>query len=239
MNFLSNYLHTIRLLIVATLCIGVAIFTIGDGELFDQIFYTVLAITLLFCRKNINVAMVVAIILVERLTDELIWLSWGWAESIPFRLALYTLAVFVCVKLKHDSRNKVLVPTTLLLVAATDLYWTVTSYESQKIIWYLICIILCMAVRWFLFTRYELVMKYFPGKEALSKSEEWIYEAYQWVIYVNVLMILEYIIRHLFQINLLVIYHAYSYLIQFVYAYVLWAILNENTQIILNKSIKA
>lgn len=219
-RFLSQFL--------AVICICAGIVTFGNDVWFDRIFEVSLVLTALFCRKNVNVVVLVVIVVVGRSVEELLFLFEVFFNEYWFKGLLYSSFILVAWLFRHDIENKYLFPVIIFLCTSSEIYWFLTGYSAPQVFWYLIPYSLNLIVRFAIFMRYELVEHFFPGQEALCFSEFKIRDAHQWGIYVYAAMVFEYLIRHLFMGNLFIVYQIYPYIIQAISTYVLWYMLQEN-----------
>lgn len=219
-RFLSQFL--------AVLCICAGIVTFGNDVWFDRIFFISLIFTAIFCRKNVNVVVLVAIVFSTTIIEELFYLLDGFYDYAWFKALLYSLFLVVAWLFRHDEINKYLFPTIISVCVVAEIYWYSLGYQAPRIVWYLLPYAFNLIVRFAIFMRFELVEHFFPGKEALCFSEFRVRDAHQWAIYACIAMIFEYLLRHIAKIEISVIYQIYSYAIQAIFTYILWCVLQEN-----------
>ncbi|WP_226989331.1 hypothetical protein [Paraglaciecola arctica] len=215
--------------------LGIA--TFGNGEAFDRLFIFILIFTGIICRKNIDVLGIVFILAFERILEEIFWFS---SQDIWYsKVAVYSCLIIVLYKLKYDAMSRLALPCLVLSISA-ELYWFASDYQfTPEIYWYNILIGQSMVVRFLLFSRINLSYSIF-NKKANSINLDWIiYQATRIFIVFETLNILEYLLRHILELKVTVIYVCYPFAMQIIATFILWAVFNEANKLLKTRILSA
>ncbi|MFT5838283.1 MAG: hypothetical protein ACI9UT_000775 [Flavobacteriales bacterium] len=211
--------------------------TFGNGEAFDRLFIFILIFTGIVCRKNIDVLGIVFILAFESIIEEIFWFS---TQDIWYsKLAVYSCLAILFYKLKYDAMSRLAIPCLVLSISA-ELFWFATDYQfTPEIYWYNIIIGQSMMVRFLLFSRIDLSQSIF-NKNAKSINLDWIiYEITRIFIVFETLNILEYLIRHILELKVTIIYVCYPFAMQAISTFILWAVFNETNKLLKKRILNA
>jgi len=235
----NHYLPKILTALFAGLFIFAGIYTFGNGLLFDRLFICILIFTAITCRKNINVLGVVVVLLLQRLLEETAWSISELDFQLVVKAAFYFLAIFAYWKIKYDEMSKVLL-VALIVSISSEFYWLYQAQKAVEIYWYIGILASSLFIRHLIFMRVSFTESFFP-KSAESINLDWqIYKVYSLVAYIQLFMILEYVVRSVFNYtNILVVYKTYPYASQMLSTYVVWVIFIESYKLLLPKLLKA
>jgi hypothetical protein len=225
----------------ATLFVGVfvalGIITFGNGETFDRLYIFILIFTGIVCRKNINVLGIVFILVFGRILEEIFWFS---TQDIWYsKILIYNCLAIVLYKLKYDAMSRLAIPCLILSIMA-ELFWFISDYQfTPEIYWYNILIGQSMVVRLLLFSRLTLTHNIFDIK-AKSINLDWIiYQVTRIFIVFETLNIMEYLLRHILELKVTVIYVCYPFAMQAIATFILWAVFNETNKLLKKRILRA
>lgn len=236
---LSHYVPRMFTALFGGLFIFLGIYTLGNGLLFDRIFIGVLIFTAFICRKNVNVLGVIAILVIQRLLEESAWFISEQEFKTAIKALFYTSALFTWYKIKYDPTSRMLA-IALILSLSSELYWYLAGKGAPEIYWYVGLAAVCLFTRHLLFLRVSYTDDFYPGR-AESINLDWhVFKLYAVSIAVQVLMLIEYIVRSVFGfVEILYFYKLYPYLAHSIGTYTIWIIFNESYRLLLPKLLKA
>jgi hypothetical protein len=135
--------------------------------------------------------------------------------------------------------SRLAIPCLVLSISA-ELFWFATDYQfTPEIYWYNIIIGQSMMVRFLLFSRIDLSQSIF-NKNAKSINLDWIiYEITRIFIVFETLNILEYLIRHILELKVTIIYVCYPFAMQAISTFILWAVFNETNKLLKKRILNA
>lgn len=234
--FIRAYLPQIITALFGGLFVALGILTFENSIVFDRLFLAVLIFTTIVCRHDINVVFIATILLLQLSMEEVIWLY--LLDNNIFKISLYIAGFTVAYLFRYDWIVKVVIPT-LLIIILTEIYWWFIEYDAPNIFWHVWIITSNLVVRYCIFSRVGILQHYFSVK-AQSINLDWvIYKLSALIIVIQAIMLAEYMARHLFGFNILIIYHSYPYLIRCVSVFAIWAIFHESNKLLIPKLIKA
>lgn len=217
-NFYGQKLFRL-LLAVTVICFGYLSF--GNANYFDRLFEMVIFILFVFYTitlktyefKNINVVGILAILLAERFIEEVAYYSDVWAVQEGF---IYICAGLVFYKLKYDNLIKHLYFPVTLAAVFSSFYWYVTGYDAPNVHYYIALLLLNVLVRHFFMMR-VFIIKRFTDNKFIDKNicilpiDRNFMTVAKLNAFLNVAMIIEYLMRHLFYLNIESVYNFYPY----------------------------
>lgn len=225
--------------VIASCCIALGIITFGNPDIFDRLFLGVLALSFIICYNNINLLGILAIIAVARMAEELAWLLIGF-EDIPWvKLGIYLLAGYCTWFFRYEGKVMIAVGLTVALSAGAELYWYITDYETPLISWHILLIFQDLWIRYFLLQRYAITEKFYPDKVDITYLEFPVRRIYLWFIFHNIIMLAEYLSRHILGASSLIVYDSFSYVAHGFGAYFIYLILMENRNVIVKRWLTA
>jgi hypothetical protein len=234
---LRAYLPKFITALFGGLFIATGILTFGTSEIFDRLFIAVLIFTAFVCRSNINVVSVVVILIIQLVWEELAWLY--QQDNYVVKSILYSSSLWIVYYFRHDWVIKIILPS-VVLVSAAEIYWVLSDYQAPKIYWNIWIMISNLFVRNLLFSRVSFVDQYFAGRGQSINLDWIIYKLSAFTIVIQALVILEYLVRHIFGVsNLLLFYYAYPYLIQGIGTISIWATFDESFKHLVSRTLKA
>ncbi|MFT6898385.1 MAG: hypothetical protein ACJA13_002806 [Paraglaciecola sp.] len=236
---LRTYLPKIMTALFGGLFIAAGILTFNDSFIFDRLFIGVLIFTVVFCRHNINVVGVILIIFIFRALEELAWVF--LEDTVTTKLFLYLFCFYIAYRLRYDWLAKLFLTLTAL-VSSVEIYWYFANYSAPEIYWYMALGAATLTARNLVFSRVSITELYFPKfKNVKSINLDWtIYKLYAFSMLVQTAVILEYLIRHLFnKSQFVLLYYSNSYIVHGIAVLGIWAIFHESYKQLLPKLLKA
>lgn len=231
------YLPQILTAFFGGLFVFLGVLTFGNSYFFDRLFMAILIFAVCVCFKNINVVSVLAIIIIQRCIEELAWQ--GLQDAFAMKNLLYCLALAIIFYLRFDPMAK-LAASVMFLVIMAELYWYVSDYHAPEIYWHVALLVINLFSRYMIFSRLSLVDRYFPGQGRSTNLDWIIYRVMGTAILVQALMLVEYLLRHLFNMDrLMLFYHAYPYLMHAIAVFAVWATFNESYRQLLPRLLRA
>jgi hypothetical protein len=188
--------------------IGFGMISFNNASLFNLSFACLLVILSIAHFENKNLLSLFFILIVSRVVGE------GFALVIEstmlfIKVGAYVLTISLALLFFYQTLSRL----TLLILAFTipvEIYWYVSDYSAPQIFFFFLVISQTIVQRYFLSMR----AGYFRSWGDM-KPQNLDYNLSELLFVsgiVNLIMILEYLFRHLTGINLLVIYAAYEYL---------------------------
>lgn len=235
--FMRSYLSTVLTALFGGLFVYFGIATFGNGEAFDRLFIFIFIFTGIICKNNIDVLGIVLILAFERILEEIFWFS---TQDIWYsKVAVYSCLAILFYQLRYDAMSKLSIPCLVLSICA-ELFWFATDYQSTpEIYWYNIIIGQSMVVRFLLFSRINLSQRIF-NKRAKSINLDWIiHQVTSMFIVIETLNILEYMLRHVFEFKVTIVYVCYPFAMQAISTFILWAVFNETNKILKKRILSA
>jgi hypothetical protein len=226
-------------LFIAISTILMAALALGNATLFDRLLLAILMLSLIYCRANINTLGVVLAVIFGRLLEEILWPISHLVEIQSIKVALYLLIGYGFWWLRGDYRNNVIITSIYIVCVLAEIYWLSIGYSPPNIVWFLLLILQALFVRWLLFMRFTFTEKWFPMKVRFNHLEWQMYGVYQWFIICQIFMLGEYLFRHIFNLQIHLVYELYPYISHVLSMYIVWLILGANTREIENNRVKA
>jgi hypothetical protein len=230
--FIRQYFNNWITNVLAITFLTLALLSFGYAEYFDRLFITYLICIFIFQIRNANTVSIVLIILCERFLEEIIFLTSSNVVSKPL---IYLLSLFLVKKLWYDFLSKRLILPTITICILCEIYWYATSYSPPKIHSYIAMLILNMITRHFIFLRIPSFKKIISTNQfqkhitiqlkAIPLDLQ-LYTISMLSCVVVFTIIAEYLLRHVFHINSLVVYEYYSYFMHALTVSILFFITN-------------
>ena len=235
---LRAYLPKLITALFGGLFIAAGIITFNDAVLFDRIFLGVLIFTAVICRKDVDVLGVILIIFLTRAVEELVWLHLN--ESGFIKILIYLACLSISFYLRHNWASKIFLGVSLL-TSFIEIYWLSIEYDPPEIYWNMILVAITLISRNLIFSRVSITEHYFKKFQPKSINLDWIiYKLFGLSLIIQIIVVLEYVIRHLFDLPKLVIfYYASVYAIRAIGTLSIWAIFNESYKQLAPKFLKA
>jgi hypothetical protein len=213
------------------------ILTFGNAGDFEKIHVGMLIFTGIICRKNINIVSVVILLVLQLLWE---YLGWKILLNNEFVKIVFYLCVFgMAYYFRYDWVINIIL-LTLTLAVVSEIYWYLTDYSAPEIFWHILLMASNLLLRDLIFSRVGIIDSYYPNK-GLSVNLDWvIYKLSAFMIIIQSLMIVEYIIRHITgNSDTLLVYYSYSYFVHAHATITVWAIFSESFKQLLPRLLKA
>jgi hypothetical protein len=222
-KFPSFYIQRFAILLMSGLVITAGVFTLGNAEVFDRIFIGVISILIVYFRNNKNIACIFLILLLGRVFEEIIWITYS-SESL-YKIITYAVSLVVLFMLKYDVLAKLML-VCLACICMSEVYWYVTEYDNTPDLpWYTLIIMQDIVIRHLLFMRPAIFSQCSTKMVSLPLDFQ-LYNLSGVFVILYMVVIYEYFVRHIFQIDLLVVFKLFPYLAQITSCAILWTILN-------------
>jgi len=200
--------HAVSALLIG-LFLALGVFTLGKALLFDRIFFAALLFLAFFFRKDINLLGVICIIIAERIVEEVGFLI--ILDIPPLKFLFYGLCLYM---LQFRLKDGLVWPVFIALLAfiGVEIYWWLTDYKFINTHWYVFLISLNLLVRKAISSRaFWTVENLKKGIHAEPlRLDYYIYQLAGAHAVVNLLILAEYMVRHLWQTDLLLIHSNYA-----------------------------
>jgi len=231
---LGKFLTTL----VASAFLALGVFYFNDAESFTHLFYLILLFSIFLCRKQPDIRGVIGIILLVRLSEEIVWFILIDYDSKLLLLPIYLALAVGIWYLADEKQTKIPLRILMILILIAEVYWHFSGYKAPIIYPYLVMIVLNLTIQWLIFIRAIYGFKYkFLGKE--TKLDFKIYKLVRWTIFLEMAMICEYLVRHILGINMLLVYQAFPYISHMLSVYTLYLVFTASYQQFLPKKITA
>ncbi|MBO9490945.1 hypothetical protein J7384_11300 [Endozoicomonas sp. G2_1] len=203
--FIKAISERVLTITIASLLTVAGVFTFDNPFWFDWLYFATLAFVVVLNPKNINIAGLVAILLVAKLLDEAGWYIVAERESIQTKALVYLGLLLTLIKIKEEEyRTPLLVLLAITLVA--ELYWYLTNYKDLRLDWYWFQINILVLARHFVFTRVFLTSQYFPKQSKSLTLDLHVHDLMSAFMFLHALILVEYYVRHILVINVVVVW---------------------------------
>ena len=217
---LRHYINDGVTNVLAVTFFTLALLSFGYAEYFDRLFIAFLFGLFVLNKNNANIISIVVIFLFERLFEEVIF----WGSTYPIvKPLIYLLSLSLLRILWYDANVKRFVFPVILICLSCEFFWYATSYNAPRIHSYLAMLMLNMATRHLIFLRVPLFKRY-QSMPLINKhiaiplkqiSLDWqLYSLAMVNGAVVIVLIGEYLIRHLTHFSPLLVYEFYPYVMQ-------------------------
>lgn len=196
---------------ISTLLFFIFIFlgylSFGYPQYFDRLFLVFLLCLTALYKRNQNIASIAFIVLLVRLVSEFIRLYQGPYEEFFG----YAASCIIIYKFKFDKHISFLLLPLLVIGLASEVYWYFTGYDGPKLGFYVVSIAVNCWLRYLIMYRAHIT-RTIPSIELSGISLDYdLYKLTGVFNFVIALMIIEYLVRHLTNLNPLYVYSVYSY----------------------------
>lgn len=186
--------------------------TYGDSLLFEKIYLALLGFVAVLFIRDINLVSIIVISAGANLSSELLY-PLVISEQFQFSLKIltYLVACWTLLKVSEDSMQ---LPTVfvVILCLVTEGYWYISQQDAPMIFWYVLLLTINLWVRHFLFARVFIMAKYFPSQYRSLNLDHSLYQLVFFYILLHQLILLEYILRRVFDVPSTYIYYAAPYI---------------------------
>lgn len=223
--------------VIAIAFILLGYYTFGNAMLFDRLFFLCLLFAGFFCRKDVNVLSVVFIIVAGRVLDEA-----GFQlldnPDLLFKIMVYPLLGLAIYRFKDDELFYLAMAALLGCVCA-EIYWLAIGYQPPNILWSLFGMLLSLAFRYALIFRLFVIEKFYPGRSRGILIDFIIRLVAGAHIIISVLMITEYLLRHVGGTDVMYMYNSYPYVSHALALITLWALFHQAYQQLVQSRLQA
>ena len=222
---LSLYLHKLLTptLVIAFSLIGVV--TFDYAEHFSRWFLIALVVLALanIKAREVNKSGLLMIIIFERLMEEI---TYPLLNNFDLKVFIYITALVLLYKFKYDKLVKYLCAPFIVLIIIIELFWQSFGYNSPRLHPYIFIMLLSLTTRHLLFMRVPITDGIAKGAKSLALDWK-LYDLYKWNVFVIVIMLVEYLIRHLTPLSPLQIYNAYTPVMHGITIAILFFLVND------------
>ena len=217
------YIQRFVILVMSVAVVLGGFFTFGDAELFDRIFLGLLIALIIYFRDDKNLASIFAIIAIGRVFEELIWLVLSDLNIV--KALIYGICMWTFYLIRYDILAKLAMAVTGVVICA-EIYWFYTKYENApSVIWYVLTALQDLLIRHFVFLRPVIFKKWISPISSLPLDLQ-IYQIAGVFVVVQLIIISEYLARHLLGLDSLIVYTYYPYVAHILGVSMLWVTLN-------------
>lgn len=201
----SNVIFAGCFISTAILAIG----SFGQPALFDSVITLLLVIIILFYFHDKDVVSVLAITLVDRLLG-IAFFELPQASDLA-KVFIYGLSFLVCLVFRYQGLARFTLLSLLITVPA-EIYWLKVEYPAPFIYFYYIVLMQIIIARYCFFQRVGLFRRWFDTRHQVIDAR--ISDVYLCSGVINILMVFEYLVRHLSGFNVLLVYTSFEYVQQ-------------------------
>lgn len=217
--WLEKWISALLFVVVAVLLY----LSFGHSFYFDKLFLLVLVGALSIVRENRDLFFTLLVLLVLRILGEVLFLL---SDLAHVKWGYYAVAIVTIVKLRNDWLVSTVLLPILFLSLCAELYWLLIGYQAPDLHFYFLALATNCWLRHFLVFKSHL--KFFSSLEMNNESLD--YSLFKLVVPSNIVisaLILEYLVRHLTNFNPIIIYDAYSYIMQSISAVFFYLIIDH------------
>jgi hypothetical protein len=176
-------------------------------------------------RKDKNLLIIIVVILFGRLLSQAFFYVDVSHDKVLAKGTIYLFVTYFCYYFRYDNLAKFSLSLIFCMVVA-ELYWLYVKYEeSPEISYYAVILVENICVRHLILNRASF---FGVWKNQLNViSIDWqLHNLFGLYILVTAAMVVEYFIRHMLNIQTILIYNIYSPTFYLINATILWIILN-------------
>jgi hypothetical protein len=223
----------------AIVFIGAAFLTYGQSLLFEKIHLAVLGFIAVIFIRDINLISLICISAIANIVSELLYpLVMTLDFQITLKVLTYSTIILYLIKFREDSLH-LSVSLVIAMCLGAELYWYVTGSPGAMIYWYALLININLLVRYFLFSRVFIMAKYFPKEYRSLNLDHTLYQVVLLYIVVHELVLMEYVLRWIFDVPSTLVYYAAPYLFHGLTAYTALLIYIQGYRLISKNWLKA
>lgn len=186
--------------------------TYGDTLLFEKIYLALLGFVAVLFIRDINLVSIIVISAGANLSSELLYpLVISEQFQFPLKILTYLVSCWTLFKVSEDSMRWPTVAVVALCLV-TEGYWYVSGQDSPMIFWYVLLLTINLWVRHFLFARVFIMAKHFPSQYRSLNLDHTLYQLVFFYILLHQIILLEYIVRRVFDVPITHIYYAAPYI---------------------------
>jgi hypothetical protein len=149
------------------------------------------------------------------------------------------LAFAITLYIVKEEEYRIPLALLFLLSLLSELYWAITDYSAPEIYWYLFELNLEVLVRHYLFMRVFFTSNLAPNKSKSLDLDINIHDLITLFLFVNGLIILEFLMRHVLAVDITVMWLVNPYILHGLSIYMVYLILNGSVQLTLSSKLNA
>lgn len=231
-----HYLKKALKALGAGVFIAAGIWSYGQTSLFVQVYFILLGFIALLFIRDVNM---LGLIFLEAVAHIGTMLAWHFLDDIlVIKIFVYGFIFLSLYLLKYEEKRKYIIGFMAVSLSA-EIYWLVIGYDAPKIYYYLILINLNVILRHFLFRRVFITAQIFPGAERSLEADIDLYNLTWLYMLTHIAMVSEYLLRHIFGLNMILIYDLSSYIFHGLGVYTAWIIFAQGTKLLSQRWIHA
>ena len=231
--YLKPFIVSVLNIAIVITFVYIGIKSFGNPLWFDRFYILVMIITVLTCKKNVNILGVVAISVLISVIDESSYLLLADLAQ-PLKILVYGVIGYFFWCWRYDSLSPLLFIIFFLTITA-EIYWQYKAYPAPQINWEVQLIFLCFLMRHCLFRRVWWTERFFPQQGKFLRIDWQLRKLYALQIIIRSFVIVEYILRHLSIIDSIYIYQLTPILLAVINILQLFLIFWQNYQLLLDK----
>ncbi|MFT4939297.1 MAG: hypothetical protein ACI88A_002337 [Paraglaciecola sp.] len=217
----------LNILIIAT-CIALGIYTFGVPLLFDSLSALFFLVVAFYFRRDVNIKTVCILLILESLLINAIFVI--STNSYYWIVAAYLLTAMTLWQVRQDKLTRIIL-VFLLISVCLEIYWYVIGYEGPQIYFYFLKISIYMLVRFLLLYRPHGLNYFLNSGAAILRLDWFVYQTKAVVCLIECAMISEYLLRHTFSVQPMLMYNYYQYIMQGLSVWIIWLVLREAIKI--------
>ena len=205
-------------------CLVLGVYSYGVPLLFDCVSTGAFILIAYVFRHNVDIKTVCLLLVIENSIINLAFLSLN--NNLVYVACAFLLTALTLWFVRSDKLVK---PVAILLVITlfAEIYWYQIGHPAPQIYFYFFKISLSLIVRFLLLYRPHGLNYYLNSGASILRLDWFVYKTIWISCVIECAMITEFLIRHLFKINALYIYHAYEYMMHALAVWVLWLVVRE------------
>lgn len=228
--FLSPAVYKIISLVFTGCLLALGLYTLGNTLIFDQLYFIFLSLIALYVRKNINLLGIIAILILAKALEQLVFTALALHDSTQWALYFFSLLSFLAFKKERCFKYFTLL---MCLSLASDLYASYSLSPHTSIIWYLFLTLNAFITRRLIMKRPFITAKYFPEKVEPIALDHFIYALFGILIWVNILICAALLTFNVINIdNATLLQNSYIYLVHFIMFTLLFSVRKHSIRII-------
>ncbi len=228
--FLSPNVYKVLSIIFTGCLLGLGLYTLGNELVFDQLYLIFLSLIALYARKNVNLLGIVAILILAKALEQLIYTALAMNNNTQW--ALYIVGFLSLLVFKKERCFRYYF--ALLLVSLfNDLYAMYSVSSNHSIIWYLFLTLNAFITRRLIMKRPFITVRYFPDKVEPIALDHFIYGLFGFLIWVNILICAALLLFNFLGVdNASILQNSYIYLVHFIMFTLLFSVRRHSIRII-------
>lgn len=210
-------------------CTALGIVTFGTPLLFETIEVVTLGIVIIACRKHIDITSV-AIILIASQIAMTGYFSL-YSNSLIYKAIGYASVGAALFYLRGDRVSRVLMCVVVACVIA-EAYWFTSDYSAPQLFFILYKAAVYMSCRFAFVYRPHFINKKLNLKAHITSLDNSMVKIHSLAVYVQCILLLEYLVRHITPASPLYAYNAYEYVM---HALGVWVFYLITSTVLVNK----